>query len=122
MDTAREALGHAHMGAAAKPLSKGGVCVHQPSAEQHEWVTLDVDMEPEARCCVQYWYLFAFSHPSYLVWLTLGILLYACFACLMSILDSGCHVCFCKVGFVQTHASCNHVCQGDLYLSVKLIT
>ena len=100
MDTAREALGHEHMGAAANPLSKGRASAgHQPSAGQHARVTLDV-AEPEARSRVQYWYLFAFSHLSYLFWLILGILLYACCGCLMFSLDSGCHVCCCKVGCV----------------------
>ena len=36
-------------------------------------------MEPETRLCVQNWYLFALSHLSYLVWLSLGILPYTCF-------------------------------------------
>jgi len=76
-------------------------------------------MEPEVRSCVQYWYLFACSDLSYLVWLSLGILPYTCLARLMPNLDSGCHVCFCKFEFVQTHGSCIHLCQGELQLSVK---
>lgn len=40
----------------------------------------------------------------------------------LPILDSGCHVCFCKVAFVQTHGGCTHLWQGELQLSVKLLT
>ncbi len=28
----------------------------------------------------------------------------------------------CKLGFVQTHGSCTCLCQGELQLSMKLIT
>jgi len=79
-------------------------------------------MEPEPRSCVQYWYLFAVSNLSYLVWLNLKVLPNTGFACLMPSLESGCYVCFCKVGFVQTHGSCIRLCQGEQQLSVKLIT
>jgi len=40
----------------------------------------------------------------------------------MPSLDSERHVCFCKVGFVQARRSCICLCQGELQLSVKLIT
>lgn len=37
-------------------------------------------------------------------------------------LDSGCHVCFCNVGFMQNYGSYLKLWQGELQLSVELLT
>jgi len=108
---------------AAKGVSRGWAFVHQPSAGAtwmgdpgcFTWSLKPVPVSNTGTCL-----RLVICHT--LFGLVLGILPYTCFTCLMPSLDSGCHVCFCQVGFAQTHSCWVRLCPAELQLSVKLLT